>query len=107
MVKKEEPNKEALIQQLGEVLVNGAAAPLPVSGNGHSALRIALHMVIDEAAEAEKYAAEKGLALRFDGADIRAMVNTVCIGIQHTRFKCDHSAHVPGTPTTTPKSGGY
>lgn len=59
--------------------VNG----LPVNGQGSNALRIALHAVIDEAAEAEKYAAEKGLAIRFDGCDIRAFVNTMMIGFQH------------------------
>lgn len=69
---------------LDELLVSESDVPaLKVSGNGSNALRIALHTVIDEAAAAEKYAAEKGLNIRFDNCDLRAFVNTMMIGLQH------------------------
>jgi len=74
-----ESAKTETLTKLGEVLVNG----LPVNGEGSNLLRVALHTVIDEAAEAEKYAAEKGLNIRFDNCDLRAFVNTMMIGLQH------------------------
>lgn len=77
-------SKEELMTEFGELLVSGADIPEPkVNGNGQNALRMALRLVIDEAAEAEKYAASRGLSVRFDNCDIRAFVNTTLIGLQH------------------------
>jgi hypothetical protein len=55
---------------------------MPVKGPGWGALRIALFSAIGDATEAEKYAAGKGMSLRFDAADIRAMSITGVIGMQ-------------------------
>jgi hypothetical protein len=49
------------------------------SWNSVSGLRQALFAVIDDASEAEKYAAGKGLSIRFSGEDIRTMANTQVI----------------------------
>jgi hypothetical protein len=57
----------------------------PVNGNGWTALRIALFSAIDDAAEAEKYAAGKGMSIRFEAVDIRTMANTTVIGMQGGR----------------------
>jgi hypothetical protein len=61
------------------------AAPQPPpssSGNGaaRAALADALAIAIDVAAEAEQLAAHKGLAVRFQAEDIRALALTVYIG---------------------------
>ncbi len=58
---------------------------MPVNGQGWSALRIALFSAIDDAAEAEKYAAGKGMSIRFEAVDIRTMANTTVIGLQGGR----------------------
>ena len=65
---------------------NGHAASqptpaVPVNGNGQTALRLALFASIDDACEAEKYAAGKGMNIRFSAEDIRTMANTTVINM--------------------------
>jgi hypothetical protein len=67
----------------GNSQVQGPA--IPVNGQGWTALRMALFSAIDDAAEAEKYAAGKGMSIRFEAVDIRTMANTTAIGMQERR----------------------
>jgi hypothetical protein len=59
-----------------------ASAPQASSSNGaaRAALADALAIAIDVAAEAEQLASRKGLAVRFQAEDIRALALTVYIG---------------------------
>lgn len=63
---------------------NGSAPPMQPAW-GMSILRQALFAVIDDAYEAETYAAGKGLAIRFSGEDIRCMANTAVINAAQGR----------------------
>jgi hypothetical protein len=63
---------------------NGSAPPMS-SAWGMPILRQALFAVIDDASEAEKYAAGKGLSIRFSGEDIRCMANTAVINAAQGR----------------------
>lgn len=63
---------------------NSSAPPAPPAW-GMSILRQALFAVIDDAYEAETYAAGKGLAIRFSGEDIRCMANTAVINTAQGR----------------------
>jgi len=66
-------------------LPHGSAPPAP-SAWGMPLLRQALFSVIDDAAEAERYAAGKGLSIRFSGEDIRCMANTAVINAAQGRI---------------------
>ena len=68
----------------GTVKPNGRAVSAPSGSNGAQAtLRAALAASIDAAIEAERYASEHGLSVRFGSEDLRAMA--LSLSIQHAR----------------------
>lgn len=71
-------------QHYPNATTNGSAPPMQPAW-GMSILRQALFAVIDDAYEAETYAAGKGLAIRFSGEDIRCMANTAVINTAQGR----------------------
>jgi hypothetical protein len=62
---------------------NGAVAGAPNGSHTGQELRAALVASIDAALEAERYAAEQGLSVRFGSEDLRAMA--LSLFIQHAR----------------------
>jgi hypothetical protein len=67
----------------GNTKPNGSVAGAPNGSHTGQELRAALVASIDAALEAERYAAEQGLSVRFGSEDLRAMA--LSLFIQHAR----------------------
>lgn len=82
------PEATALVSAPRTAVAAPAAAPVaapvptvPMNGNGDSALDVALRFTIDALDRAEKYAATKGMSIRFEAEDVRTMANTTLINM--------------------------